>query len=214
MNTERKKQIKLDAVIKVQNFLEQCKTNINDKFLFSADKLARSLHTNGSVATHAVRLGILKQGEIKGEYYLGENFGTDRQTAKKIIESIRIQEVTRKNQKDIERSQALMMEVNSGGTPKEKRNLEQDSVPEIKGNTSADLASILKKALSTATPLNNQTLFYGQEKEFDDKLKIACAIASGCYVQISDNVNHFDFQKSNDYIVLATNDLYLKLKNN
>src|SRR5690606_10860574 len=124
MDKERKKQIKLDAVIKVQNFLEQCKANIENGISFSTDKLARSLRTSGSTATHAVRLGILKQGEIKGDFELGENFGTDRITAKKIIESIRLQEVERRSAKDLERSQTLISEQESARTIERKENLE------------------------------------------------------------------------------------------
>lgn len=209
MNKERKKQIRLDAVIKVQNFLEQCKHNIENGISFSTDKLARSLHTSGSTATHAVRLGILKQGEIKGEFHIGENFGTDRTTAKKIIESIRLQDIERKSIKYLERSQTLISESKSEGTTEQKERIEQDSVPKIQSNTAHEIASILKKAI----PQQTTNLFSDQEKEFDDKLKIACAIASGLYSDRTLYESQSDEWFANG-ILRATNEIYSKLKNN
>lgn len=208
MNKERKKQIRLDAVIKVQNFLEQCKHNIENGISFSTDKLARSLHTSGSTATHAVRLGILKQGEIKGEFHIGENFGTDRITAKKIIESIRLQDVERRSVKDLERSQTLISGSKSEGTTEQKEIIEQDSVPKIQSNTAHEIASILKKAI----PQQSTNLFSDQEKEFNDKLKIACAVTTGI---ISRDISAYKtIEKNSDEIIKFTEMIYSKLKNN
>lgn len=209
MEKTRKKQINLDAIIKVQNFLQSCKEKIEANELFSADKLARSFNVTGSVATHSVRLGILKQGEIKGEYYIGENFGTDRITAKKIIESIRIQDVERRHVKDLERSQTLISESKSEVKSEQKEIIEQDSVPKIQSNTAHEIASILKKAI----PQQTTNLFSDQEKEFDYKLKIACAVASGLYSDRTLYESQSDEWFANG-ILRATNEIYSKLKNN
>lgn len=206
MEKTRKKQIRFDAIIKVQNFLLECKKLIEEGVPFSTDNIARSLKMSRSAPKHAFDLGILKRSDVKGYYLLGENFSTDRNTAKKIIERARLQDIERRIVKSMEFTNNSL-----GLTPAQVQNIkkEQDEVPEIKRDTEKEITSLLKRALNSANPISNPSLFSFQEKEFEEKLKIACAIASGQY---SHEFN--GYSSVNDWIIEATNDLYLKLKNN
>jgi len=201
METKRQRQINNDAVIKCVNFLTEVKNLIQDDRRFSIHQVAVSFHMDKYIATTAIRKGIFDRGVTKGEYLLGENFGNDITTAKKLIEWCRIGKlgVVSKNIGKID------------GVSKENISDDQIDVPKIERDTGAKITSILERAFSKVKPINN-TLFSESEKEFEDKLKIACAISTGCYVQDSNQAHKFSYAHANDFIVAATNDLYKKLK--
>lgn len=208
MNTQRKKQINLDAVLKVQSYLLDLKKMIDSGSRFSPDKLAREHNISGSTATQAMRLDIIRMGDIKGEFTIGDNFGTDRITAKKVIEARRLADLERRQSYTTGTSQVMPKIVLQGDSNSKP---EQDIVPELKRDIASDLAYMFKKL---KIDQSNNNLFSLQEKEFEDKLKIACAIASGCYNQDSDQASSFNYESANNFIIISTNDLYEKLKNN
>lgn len=208
MNTQRKKQINLDAVLKVQSYLLDLKKMIDSGSRFSPDKLAREHNISGSTATQAMRLDIIRMGDIKGEFTIGDNFGTDRITAKKVIEARRLADLERRQSYTTGTSQGMPKIVLQGDSISKP---EQDTVPELKRDIANELASMFKKL---KIDQSNNNLFSSQEKEFEDKLKIACAIASGVYVVNSEDTPSFRFELANRFIMESTNDLYEKLKNN
>lgn len=197
MKTKRQRQINNDAVIKCVNFLTEVKNLIQDDRRFSIHHIAVSFHMDKYIATTAVRKGIFDRGVTKGEYLLGENFGNDITTAKKLIEWCRIGKIG---------LQSSPLE-KLGDMTKENNSHDQIDVPKIQRDTGDKIGAMLERAFSKVQPLGN-TLFSENEKEFEHKLKIACAISSGIY---SSNDN-WDVSDMNDFIVRSTNDLYDKLK--
>lgn len=204
MQTERKRQINLDVVIKVQAFLQEVKKLILEGKTFSINNVATSFHIDRQMGTMSISKGFFKRGVTKGEYHLGEEFGETRTDAKKLIEHVRIQRVQRLDLK-------IASGQTSAGMSSESYS-KQNSNPEPMPQPDQIKQSMLNRALkqSSANPLG--ALFSEKEKEFDDKLKIACAITSGCYVVDLENIP--DFEKLNSFIVASTNDLYSKLLEN
>lgn len=196
MKKQRQKQINIDAVIKVQNFLKTSKEFIEKGELFSMTMIASSYHIDRMIATLAVRNDYFQKGVVKGEYTISENFDMTATGAKKLIEMVRLSKIESYNAKSVKELAIGGIVLNSNSK------FGEDVIPRIesirKRNNDAN-EELVKK-------LN---LFSEKEKEFDDKLKIACAIASGCY---SPEVSNYS--ENNNFILDATNDLYEKLKNN
>lgn len=204
MDTNRKKQINLDAIFKAQKFLEICQEKIEKGEYFSPEKLARSLNTSAMIAKHAIELDVIRKGDIKGEYSLGDKFSVSRITAKMIIEARRLHELGLKQKKEDYRIEGLKNKLISDHTINPNTKANEEHLPEFKSNLAKEIGQILNKSINV-----QPNMFSDQEKEFDDKLKIACAIASGQYSLELDN-----YGAINDWILEATNDLYSKLKNN
>lgn len=206
MKTERQKQINLDAVIKVQAFLENVKKRLNTNRMFSIYQLAKRVNISGSIGTVAIELGYVIKGDIQGQYSFGENFGTDETHAKKLIETLRLKKVKQKNDKI---SKSLDLYSDTSRMLNDNNEHEQSLPGNIKFNTGRNIESILKNGFASLQ--KNESLFSEQEKEFEDKLKIACAIASGMY---SDpNNTETPYGQMNEIIIRFANDLYNQLKN-
>lgn len=203
MKKERVKQINTDAILKVQNFLSDIESKVKSGTKFSIYKLARSWNISGSIGTMCIEWGFVIKGDEQGVYELDNSFDNSRKTAKLLIESLRLKKFNQQKDNTIKHL------INSGElapVSKDNSKHEQDIPPKIELNTANEIASILKKSLNLQ---QNTNLFSEQEKEFDDKLKIACVIASCSYGNLSQK-----YTLENDFIIMATNDLYSKLKNN
>lgn len=201
MKKQRQKQIGIDAVVKVQNFLQTAKDKIDKGELFSLANTASSMQIDRMIATLSVRNGYFEKGVVKGEYKIGDNWAANDTAAKKLIELVRLSKI------DSSQSKIAKEIVGNPATG--------ETLNEKVSNTIDQAVQLLRKENRQVVQYAKQTgIFDAQEKEFDDKLKIACAIASGCYVQDSTQAHKFSYPHANDFIVSATNDLYKKLKNN
>lgn len=210
MRKERVKQINTDAIIKVQNFLSEVQIKVKNNRKFSIYKLARDWKISGSIGTMCVELGYVIKGDEQGEYKLDSSFNDSRKLAKFLIESLRLkkfkQETDKSRQKLIDSGELVPVS-------KDNLNSDKEYVPKIEANTGREIESMLKRILSNNHQINNPSLFSEQEKEFDDKLKIACAIAGGLVY----NWKEFDFidvDYFTEKVIIATDNLYSKLKNN
>lgn len=207
MDLQRKRQINLDAIIKVQKFLVTVKSLIDQKKNFSIFKTAKSHNISHSVATQCVKLGMIRKGEVQGEYTITDKFDTSRTTSKIIIESLRLEKV----KKDFSNKKETL--IKSG----ELVDIKNDN---FKGVNISDieLKSIVgAKTNAKSKHIDNSNLFSESEKEFDDKLKIACAVASGFFSNqtlINGSIQNLNNNIAIEAIVRTTNDLYSKLKNN
>lgn len=209
MKEQRQRQINTDAIIKVQNFLAECESLISFDNKFSMYQLARDYKLSGAIAGHAIEIGYFVKGEGQGEFIIGSSFNRTHIGAKKLIESLRLKKVKQQHTRTV---QTLIKSGEMLPVSKDNPNHNDEDVPKIGRNTGHEIASILKKALGNTQTLNNQSLFSSQEKEYEDKLKIACSVASGLYANSNVNVNQG--YTINDNIIDISNDLYNKLKNN
>lgn len=209
MDMNRKRQIKIDPVLKVMNFLSEVKDRImNGKKFFISD-LAEDFHVDRILPTVAFKSKYLARGVVKGEYQLGENFGDTEQHAKRLIELTRRYKI-----KSSENSAELSSTIESNAKD------DQYTGARIKRDTEAKMTSILKKALHNAQAPSN-TLFSEQEKEFEHKVKIASSVAIAIYghnthvfSDMPEELSSLSIDERNNRILEITNDLYEKLKNN
>lgn len=212
MKKERVKQINTDAIIKVQNFLSDVESKVKSGTKFSIYKLARSWKISGSIGTMCIEWGFVIKGDEQGVYELDNSFDNSRKTAKLLIESLRLKKFNQEKENNIKTL------VNSGElapVSKDNSNIEKEYVPKIDYNAGREIESMLKRVLSNNHQINNQSLFSEQEKEFDDKLKIACAVTTGVLGhEKRDLLYKLDNKFYCEKIVEITNDIYSKLKNN
>lgn len=191
MKKQRQKQIGIDAVVKVQNFLQTVKDKIDNGELFSLINIASLMKIDRMIATMAFRNGYFYKGVVKGEYVVGANWAATDTAAKKLIELVRLSKIESSTEK-----------------------IKADMVRSTTDQTNIEPAvALFRKGGSLEKTQSKQAgLFDAKEKEFDDKLKIACAIASGVYQQYNPNNDDLYIQAASEYICIATKDLYDKLK--
>jgi hypothetical protein len=207
MKKQRQKQIGIDAVIKVQNFLKDAQTEIFEGNNFSLAGLATDYRIDRMISTLAVRNGYFEKGVVKGEYSIGPNFDSSATGAKKLIEMVRLSKIDRSFAKT-----SAEITANKAAESKNINPDEGDYIPKIDLTKTKSFEAI-KKWISGAEP--QRTLFTENEKEFEHKLQIASAIAGGVFSR--DKFNSLkEIQESSDFyvsfIVDITEELYSKLK--
>lgn len=214
MKKERQRSINLDVIIKWQSFLKQAGDAAEAGERLNLYNLAKEIGIDASAVFISVKERFLVKGTIKDEYHKGSNYGTNQATVKKLIELVRQHKIDnrKKNAIKIAKEESRLL---SEPVRDHQSNSDTEYMPELKNTSERKLEGILKRAFSANQNMNSSgSLFSENEKEFDDKLKIACAIASGAYVCDNESATHFNYLKANDFIVTATNDLYAKLKAN
>lgn len=191
MKKQRQKQIGIDAVVKVQNFLQTVKDKIDKGELFSLINIASLMQIDRMIATMSLRNDYFYKGVVKGEYVVGVNWAATDTAAKKLIELVRLSKIESSTEK-----------------------IKADMVRSTTDQTNIEPAvALFRKGGSLEKTQSKQAgLFDAKEKEFDDKLKIACAIASGVYQQYNPNNDDLYIETASEYICIATKDLYDKLK--
>lgn len=207
MKKQRQKQIGIDAVVKVQNFLQTVKDMIQLDERFSINKVAASMHIDNRIATLSLKHGFFEKGVVKGEYKIGESWAANETAAKKLIELVRLSKIEYSEKKML--GELQQKEAEEGVLKK---------TMDVSVEQAVQLLRRQQKNQIQQGQSKQAGMFDEQEKEFDDKLKIACAIAGGVFSRDQNNLLKNVINKDKDFyintIVDLTNSLYEKLKDN
>lgn len=210
MANNRKRLIRPVTIAKVINYLNAVKAKTDEHVSFSLDQLAREYRISGSNGTALVRLNLLKSdGEL---WQLTEFFNNDETTAKMVIEEVR--QYDSKYHRTIEAHPTA-----NKGTREDNTSDDPLTRKLNEGVQSANLTTMLAKALKQAMPKPENLLFSDPHNDFNDLVVIASAMVGGLYAnlgftgtQIQSSHAPSVLQSINDAIVISAKDLLSKLK--
>lgn len=129
--------------------------------------------------------------------------------AKKLIEQVRLM-----NDKGRNEEGTINAGITTSGSHEVKVNIKDDDLSgiKLKEREGAEIGSMLKKALQQSN--NIPSLFDQQDKQKDQLIQIASAIAGGVYRESHSHINQFSQERImelNDAIVFASTDLQKRL---